>query len=55
MMGTEILKIDASWAEKLPKTRVSFLMTPTVYSVLFDNVNCMSQLSLNMKALDISK
>ena len=30
MMGTEIFKIDASWAEKLTKTRVSFLMTPTV-------------------------
>ena len=29
-MGTEIFKIDASWAEKLTKTRVSFLMTPTV-------------------------
>ena len=30
MMGTEIFKIDASWAEKLRKTRVPFLMTPTV-------------------------
>ena len=30
MMGTEIFKIDASWAEKLMKTRVQFLMTPTV-------------------------
>ena len=30
MMGTEIFKIDAAWAEKLTKTRVSFLMTPTV-------------------------
>ena len=30
MMGTEIFKIDSSWAEKLTKTRVSFLMTPTV-------------------------
>ena len=30
MMGTEILKIDASWAEKLTKTRVSFLTAPTV-------------------------
>ena len=29
-MGTEIFKFDASWAEKLTKTRVSFLMTPTV-------------------------
>ena len=33
MMGTEIFKIDASWAEKLTKTRVSFLMTPTVASL----------------------
>ena len=32
MMGTEIFKIDASWAEKLTKTRVSFLSAPTVYS-----------------------
>ena len=32
MMGTEIFKIDASWADKLTKTRVSFLMTPTVLS-----------------------
>ena len=30
MMGTEIFKIDASWAEKLTKTRVSFLTAPTV-------------------------
>ena len=30
LMGTEIFKIDASWAEKLTKTRVSFVMTPTV-------------------------
>ena len=29
-MGTEIVKIDASWAEKLMKTRVSFLTAPTV-------------------------
>ena len=35
MMGTEIFKIDASWAEKLTKTRVSFLMTPTVYVYIF--------------------
>ena len=32
MMGTEIFKIDASWAEKLRKTRVSFLTAPTVYA-----------------------
>ena len=30
MMGTEIFKIDASWADKLTKTRVSFLSAPTV-------------------------
>ena len=30
MMGTEIFKINAFWAEKLRKTRVPFLMTPTV-------------------------
>ena len=30
MMGTEIFKIDASWAEKLTKMRVQFLLTPTV-------------------------
>ena len=30
MMGTEIFKIDASWPEKLTKTRVQFLLTPTV-------------------------
>ena len=30
MMGTEIFKIDAPWAEKLRKMRVSFLMNPSV-------------------------
>ena len=30
MMGTEIFEMDASWAEKLTKTRVQFLLTPTV-------------------------
>ena len=30
LMGTQIFKIDASWAEKLTKTRVSFLLTPSV-------------------------
>ena len=30
MMGTEIFEIDASWAEELTKTRVQFLLTPTV-------------------------
>ena len=28
--STEIFQIDASWAEKLTETRVSFLVTPTV-------------------------
>ena len=32
-MGTEIFNIDASWAEKLMKTRVSFLAAPTVVVV----------------------
>ena len=30
MMGTDIFEIDASWGEKLTKTRVQFLLTPTV-------------------------
>ena len=29
-MGTAIFKIDASWAQKLTKTRVSYLLTPNV-------------------------
>ena len=33
MMATEIFNIDASWAEKLMKTRVSFLAAPTVVVV----------------------
>ena len=33
MMGAEIFKIDASWAKKLTKTRVQFLLTPTVVLV----------------------
>ena len=32
MMGTDIFKIDASWTDKLTKTRVQFLLTPTVSS-----------------------
>ena len=31
MMGTEIFNFDASLAEKLTKTRVSFLTAPTVF------------------------
>ena len=34
MMGTEIFKIDASWAEKLTKTRVQFLLTPSVLAFI---------------------
>ena len=33
MMGTEIFKIDASWAKKLTKMRVSVLMNPSVWDV----------------------
>ena len=33
-MGTEIFQIDASWAEKLTKARVQFLLTATVLYVL---------------------
>ena len=51
MMGTEIFKIDAPWTEKLMKTRVSFLMNPTVgespvdmdryfVSIRLDKFNC---------------
>ena len=31
MMATEIIKIDASWAEKWTKTGVPFLSAPTVF------------------------
>ena len=30
-MATEILKIDASWAEEFTKTSEQILMTPTVF------------------------
>ena len=43
MMGKEIFKIDASWAEKLTKTRVQFLLTPTV-----DNVERQCSFALNV-------
>ena len=33
MMGTEIFNFDASLAEKLTKTRVSFLAAPTVVTL----------------------
>ena len=34
--GTEIFEIDASWAEKLTKTIVQFLLAPTVIVHLMD-------------------
>ena len=37
-MGTEIFKIDAPWAEELTKTRVSFLMNPTVHPRLDEDL-----------------
>ena len=46
MMGTEILKIDAYWAKKLTKTRVPFLMTPTVF--LEEERREQKSLSMNM-------
>ena len=42
MMGTEIFKIDASWAEKLTKTRVPFLSAPTVILLKLLNVLCVA-------------
>ena len=33
LMGAEIFKIDASWAEKLTIMRVQFLLTPTVVTL----------------------
>ena len=30
MMATELIEIDAAWAEKWTKTRVPFLSAPTV-------------------------
>ena len=35
MMATEIIEIDAPWAEKWTKTRVSFLSAPTVWREFF--------------------
>ena len=34
-MNTDIFKIDASWAEKLTKTRVPFLSAPTVKMIAY--------------------
>ena len=46
-MGTENFKIDASWAEELTKTRVQFLLAPTVLVFVFKaetrNTNLMEQ------------
>ena len=43
MMATEIIKIDASWAEKWTKTGVSFLSAPTVDSRLNVDVDALEQ------------
>ena len=51
MMGTEIFKIDASWAEKLTKTRVQFLLTPTVLSTLVNLESVGEEVSLVSKGL----
>ena len=37
-MGTEMFNIDASWAEKYMKKRVSFLTAPTVVGGPLNNV-----------------
>ena len=44
MMGTEIFEIDASWAEKWTKTRVSFLSAPTVDQELLIIVKSLTSL-----------
>ena len=59
-MVREIFKIDAPWAEKLRKMRVSFLMNPTVrllttqpttglseYEEATPGANCPTLLNLN--------
>ena len=52
MMGTEIFKIDASWAEKLTKTRVQFLLTPTVVSLPYIGIGVkLSCFTLKFKKL----
>ena len=38
MMATEIIEIDAAWAEKWTKTGVPFLSAPTVYIVPFGTI-----------------
>ena len=38
LMGTEIFKIDASWAEKLNKTRVSKILSPTVGFIVINSL-----------------
>ena len=52
MMGTEMFKIYASWEEKLTKTRVSFLMNPSVYYE-FSFINMVSPLK-NRISLPVS-
>ena len=43
IMGTEIFKIDASWAEKLKKTRVQFLINPTVSTHYLHTIHTLSK------------
>ena len=45
MKATEIFKIDASWAEKLTKTRVQFLLTPSVVEVFHFGIDIQTQYS----------
>ena len=53
MMATEIIEIDAPWAEKWTKTRVSFLSAPTVDNgVLCRICNTSPQNTQNMLIVD---
>ena len=45
MMDTDIFKIHASWAEKLTKTRVQFLLTPSVVEVFHFGIDIQTQYS----------
>ena len=40
MLATEILKIDASWAEEFTKTSEQILMTPSVELNIIVNATC---------------
>ena len=55
MMGTEIFKIDASWAEILMKMRVQIILAPTVDNMKenqdkLENINCQSTKSSRHKS-----